>query len=120
MPLSLFRYIAAIDCHQQSGTVDTSIRHWKSTDCSYSDGEINVIRYDIEYVFDTDVQIMYTIEYDDCVITTNTCPECWIHYQVIVDPFHAIKPSKKSFYNRCQQQYWLKTMAMISPDNIHY
>lgn len=120
MSLSLFRYIVAIDQHQQNGVIDISIRDWKCTDCSYCDDEIKVIRYEIEYVFDTKIQIMYTIEYDDCVSDVNVCPECWIHYQVTVDPLHTIKPAKKSFYNRCQQQYWLKTMAMNHSDNIHH
>lgn len=40
MSLSLFRYIVAIDQHQQNGAIDISIRDWKCTDCSYCDDEI--------------------------------------------------------------------------------
>ncbi|PSV17372.1 hypothetical protein [Photobacterium kishitanii] len=119
MPHSLFRYIAAIEHHQQSGNTDTTISCCTTADFSYSDDDVDVIRKETEYDFADGVQIKYVVEYDDVAINDNVCPECWINYQVMVDPFDTIKPSKKSFYNRCQQQFWLKTMMMADSDNHH-
>lgn len=119
MAHSLFRYITAIEYHQQSDNIDTTISRCTMADFSYFDGEVDVIRTETEYYFTDGVQIKYVVEYDDVAIDDNVCPECWINYQVMVDPFDTIKPSKKSFYNRCQQQFWLKTMMMADSDNYH-
>ncbi len=110
MPHSLFKYIAAIEHHQQSGNTGTTIHCYSTVDCSYSDDNLDVIRKQTDYDFTDGVTIRYVIEYDDVTIDDNVCPECWINYNVITDPVEAITLSKKSFYNRCQQQFWLKMM----------
>ena len=36
------------------------------------------------------------------------CPEHWITWEIIESNNHQISPSRKEFFNLCQQAFWLK------------
>ncbi|MGF1689907.1 hypothetical protein [Photobacterium kagoshimensis] len=110
---NLFTYIAAIKGHR---TV-VSIIHRTVNAHHYIDGDIAVDEELTSYTFDNGVVIQYHAEKDSVLdiaigengtVDNQVCEECWISYQVVESGIYAIRPTKKVFYNICQEAFWMK------------
>lgn len=78
----------------------------------FSEGENMIEERETLYVFNNDVQILYRME-SDTFQSDDVCRECWVSYDVVYDGGYAVSPKKKHFYNRCQENFWLKMQAQL-------
>lgn len=99
----LYTYLCAI--HAMPSSVK-AVNKTETID-RFHEGENIIIEREILYTFNNGVQILYKIE-SDTFQSDDVCHECWISYDVVHDGGYAISPKKKRFYNRCQENFWLK------------
>ncbi len=96
-----------IHCIQNQSSVLTICQH--STELNrYLDDGIEISEQHSLYHFDNGVVISYRLERDDTLDDDQQCEECWISYEVVEQGGQRIRPASKSFYNACQQSFWLK------------
>ncbi|EMO1984860.1 hypothetical protein [Citrobacter freundii] len=75
--------------------------HWEQDDLA------QVETVSMEWLHDSGVMIRCTNELEAIQGAHNVCPECWICWEVIDAAGQEIRPMKKSFYNVCQESFWL-------------
>ncbi|EBD5983455.1 hypothetical protein QAA20_004128 [Salmonella enterica] len=104
----LYTYLCAIHA------LPSSVKTVNKTETleRFSEGENMIEEREILYVFNNDVQILYRME-SDTFQSDDVCRECWVSYDVVHDGGYAISPQKKQFYNRCQENFWLKMHAEL-------
>lgn len=103
---SLASYIRCIH-NQPSHLV---IRHQSSQQECYLDDGIEISERQSFYYFENGVVIRYDVEQDSAP-SDQACQECWISYEVIEQGEQRVRPASKTFYNACQQSFWLKMQA---------
>lgn len=102
---NLCTYIAAT----KGGVNAVSIKSVQSFDKSYKDQDIVVSCIESVFQFSNGVVIKYLSESDLAQVNEQTCPECWISYEVISESSNTdIFPKRKTFINQCQEDFWLK------------
>lgn len=110
---TLFTYIKAIH-NQESEDAIVNIVNKESKSDAYVDvgidGDIEVSEYEATYHYDNGVMIRHKIERDNAP-SELLCEECWISYEVLDSAGQAIKPVRKTFYNSCQEDFWLKMQS---------
>ncbi|ELP5691542.1 hypothetical protein QTV06_004660 [Enterobacter ludwigii] len=104
----LYTYLCAI--HALPSSVNTVNK--TETLKRFSEGENTIEECEILYVFNNDVQILYRME-SEIFQSNDVCHECWVSYDVVHDGGYGISPQKKQFYNRCQENFWLKMQAQL-------
>ncbi|WP_299797391.1 hypothetical protein [uncultured Shewanella sp.] len=117
---TLFTYIKAI--HSQESEAElVSIVNKKSQSDSYIDagvdagggGLIEVSEFEATYHYDNGVVIRHKVERDSAP-SELLCEECWISYEVLDFAGLEITPFRKTFYNSCQEEFWLKMQGEFS------
>jgi len=111
---TLFTYIKAIHS-QGSETELVNIVNKETKSCAYVDagvgegggGVIEVSEYVATYRYDNGVVIRHKVERDSAP-SELVCEECWISYEVLDFAGQEIKPFRKTFYNSCQEAFWVK------------
>lgn len=102
---NLCTYIAATKGEINAVSLESS----QSIDKSYTDQDIVVNCVESVFQFSNGVVIKYLIESDVTEVNAQTCPECWISYEVISESTNThISPKRKTFLNQCQEAFWLK------------
>lgn len=102
---NLCTYIAATKGDVSSVTLEST----QSFDKSYTDQDIDVNCIESVFHFTNGVVMKHCSETDLIEISEQTCPECWISYEVISESGDTrIFPKRKSFINQCQEDFWLK------------
>ena len=77
---------------------------------SYIDDEVEVNEVEKTYHFSNGVVIKHKIERDNAP-SDLLCEECWISYEVVNPSHQQITPLRKTFYNTCQESFWLKMQS---------
>ncbi|RBW65640.1 hypothetical protein DS893_08350 [Vibrionales bacterium C3R12] len=102
---NLFTYIAAI----KGEMTGLKLVSHESIDKSYEDQGISVDCVESLFHFSNGVIIKHCTESELFETTEQTCPECWISYEVISDSKSTkVRPIRKTFTNHCQEIFWLK------------
>ncbi|BEN31667.1 hypothetical protein [Serratia marcescens] len=102
----LYSYLCAI--HARPSPVKTVNK--TETVERFQEGENMIEEREILYAFNNGVQVLYKRE-SDTFQSDDVCRECWVSYEVVHDGGYAISPKKKQFYNRCQEEFWLKMQS---------
>jgi len=79
-------------------------------------GVIEVSEYEATYRYDNGVMIRHKVERDNAPCEL-VCEECWISYEVLDSAGQEIKPFRKTFYNSCQEAFWLKMQGEPQPSS---
>lgn len=111
---TLFTYIKAIHSQESEAELVNIINKETKSD-AYLDagvdggggGVVEVREYEATYHYDDGVVVRHKIERDSAPSELQ-CEECWISYEVIDSAGQEIKPFRKTFYNSCQEEFWLK------------
>lgn len=77
---------------------------------SYLDDGIEITELQSLYHFENGVVIRHNVEQDNA-LSDQACQECWISYEVVEQGEQRVRPASKTFYNACQQNFWLKMQA---------
>jgi len=114
---TLFTYIKAIHSPGSADELVNIINKETKSD-AYLDagvdggggGVVEVSEYEATYRYDNGVVIRHKVERDSAP-SELVCEECWISYEVLDFAGQEIKPFRKTFYNGCQEEFWLKMQA---------
>lgn len=87
-----------------------AISHQTSQQDCYLDGGIEITEQQSLYHFENGVVIRHNVEQDNA-LSDQACQECWISYEVVEQGEQRVRPASKTFYNVCQQSFWLKMQA---------
>ncbi|ABV38669.1 conserved hypothetical protein [Shewanella sediminis HAW-EB3] len=114
---TLFTYINAIHSQESADELvnNVNIVNKETKSDAYLDagvdagggGVIEVSEYEATYHYDNGVVIRHKIERDSAPSELQ-CEECWISYEVLDSAGQEIEPFRKTFYNSCQEEFWLK------------
>ncbi|MBV1841303.1 hypothetical protein [Photobacterium ganghwense] len=100
---NLSSYILAIHQPDARFAITNAVSHTRME----KEADIEVEEQETVYTFENGVVIRYTLE-NSTELTEQSCDECWVTYEVL-DNLNLVSPKRKTFYNRCQETFWLET-----------
>lgn len=106
---NLFTYVSAIKSELPNELIVEKIL----SEESYEDNGVLTENSELIVTFKNGVTVKQSVELDSNIkVSDMTCAECWISYQVILEPEGVnISPKRKNFINKCQESFWLKINA---------
>lgn len=105
----LFIYVSAIKNNNHGRFV---VERTLTDDTFEEDGIVTEYK-EQTVTFSNGVIIKQCIELEQGEVSQDAvCPECWIGYEVLSEPYGLnIFPKRKNFVSKCQESFWLKINA---------